>query len=182
MLFGTPEQKKKYLPMVTDQGRVFAAFCLTEPGSGSDASSIKTRAVLSPDGKHFILNGSKVNFHSASTSTMSSHLFHIARSGSLTEALLTSLLCSLKPKLLTRKPASQETRLQRSLLSVVLAVCQTVHRRRKWELSVRIPRRCISRTVRCRLKMLSEKSVTDSKWLCKFWYLIDQSVSRFSGF
>lgn len=60
LLFGTPEQKKKYLPMVTDQGRVFAAFCLTEPGSGSDASSIKTRAVLSPDGKHFILNGSKI--------------------------------------------------------------------------------------------------------------------------
>lgn len=46
--------------MVTDQGRVFAAFCLTEPSSGSDAGSIKTRAVLSPDGKHFILNGSKV--------------------------------------------------------------------------------------------------------------------------
>lgn len=47
--------------MVTDQGRVFAAFCLTEPSSGSDAGSIKTRAVLSADGKHFILNGSKVN-------------------------------------------------------------------------------------------------------------------------
>lgn len=60
MLFGTPEQKQKYLPMVTDQSRVISAFCLTEPGTGSDASSIKTRAVLSPDGKHFVLNGSKV--------------------------------------------------------------------------------------------------------------------------
>lgn len=59
LLFGTPEQKAKYLPRVST-GKEFAAFCLTEPSSGSDAGSIKTRAVLSPDGKHFILNGSKI--------------------------------------------------------------------------------------------------------------------------
>lgn len=47
--------------MVTDQGRIFAAFCLTEPSSGSDAGSIRSRAVLSDDGKHYILNGSKVS-------------------------------------------------------------------------------------------------------------------------
>ncbi|KZS10791.1 Acyl-CoA dehydrogenase family member 9, mitochondrial [Daphnia magna] len=58
-LFGTEEQKKKYLPKVAT-GEQFAAFCLTEPSSGSDANSIRTRAVLSPDGKHFILNGSKI--------------------------------------------------------------------------------------------------------------------------
>lgn len=58
LLFGTPEQKAKYLPRVSN--REFAAFCLTEPSSGSDAGSIKTKAVLSPDGKHFILNGSKI--------------------------------------------------------------------------------------------------------------------------
>ncbi|RVE48547.1 hypothetical protein evm_006858 [Chilo suppressalis] len=58
LLFGTPEQKQRYLPRVT--GGEFAAFCLTEPSSGSDAGSIKTRAVLSPDGEHFILNGSKI--------------------------------------------------------------------------------------------------------------------------
>ncbi|KAF7278814.1 hypothetical protein GWI33_007929 [Rhynchophorus ferrugineus] len=58
LLFGTPEQKAKYLPRVCN--KEFAAFCLTEPSSGSDAGSIKTRAELSPDGKHFILNGSKI--------------------------------------------------------------------------------------------------------------------------
>uniref|UniRef100_A0A1B6KGK5 Very long-chain specific acyl-CoA dehydrogenase, mitochondrial n=1 Tax=Graphocephala atropunctata TaxID=36148 RepID=A0A1B6KGK5_9HEMI len=59
LLFGTPEQKNKYLPRVST-GKEFAAFCLTEPSSGSDAGSIRTKAVLSPDGKHFILNGSKI--------------------------------------------------------------------------------------------------------------------------
>lgn len=59
LLVGTPEQKAKYLPRVST-GKEFAAFCLTEPASGSDAGSIKTRAVLSPDGKHYILNGSKI--------------------------------------------------------------------------------------------------------------------------
>lgn len=59
LLFGTPEQKKKYLPKLA-AGENIAAFCLTEPASGSDASSIKTRAVLSADGKHYVLNGSKI--------------------------------------------------------------------------------------------------------------------------
>ncbi|KAL5285201.1 ACADVL.2 family protein [Megaselia abdita] len=58
-LYGTPEQKQKYLPKVTT-GRTFAAFCLTEPSSGSDAASIKASAKLSDDGKHYILNGSKI--------------------------------------------------------------------------------------------------------------------------
>ncbi|XP_019873173.2 very long-chain specific acyl-CoA dehydrogenase, mitochondrial [Aethina tumida] len=58
LLYGTPEQKAKYLPRVSSGE--FAAFCLTEPSSGSDAGSIRTRAELSPDGKHFILNGSKI--------------------------------------------------------------------------------------------------------------------------
>ncbi|XP_063699024.1 very long-chain specific acyl-CoA dehydrogenase, mitochondrial [Culicoides brevitarsis] len=59
LLFGNEKQKEKYLPKVST-GKVYAAFALTEPGSGSDAASIKTRAVLSPDGKHWILNGSKI--------------------------------------------------------------------------------------------------------------------------
>jgi very long chain acyl-CoA dehydrogenase len=41
-------------------GEIIAAFALTEPSSGSDASSIRTRAELSPDGKHWILNGQKI--------------------------------------------------------------------------------------------------------------------------
>lgn len=59
VLFGTKEQKDRYLADLAT-GRKIAAFCLTEPGSGSDASSIKSRAVLSPDGRHWILNGSKI--------------------------------------------------------------------------------------------------------------------------
>lgn len=58
-MYGTKEQKEKYLPQVA-AGKVFAAFCLTEPSAGSDASSIKSRAVKSADGKHYILNGSKI--------------------------------------------------------------------------------------------------------------------------
>ncbi|OXB71502.1 UNVERIFIED_CONTAM: hypothetical protein H355_004923 [Colinus virginianus] len=56
---GTDAQKAKYLPKLAS-GEHIAAFCLTEPGSGSDAASIQSRATLSEDGKHFLLNGSKV--------------------------------------------------------------------------------------------------------------------------
>lgn len=59
LLFGTPEQKAKYLPKLAT-GEQVAAFALTEPGAGSDAAAIKTRAELSPDGSHYILNGSKI--------------------------------------------------------------------------------------------------------------------------
>ncbi|XP_067138538.1 very long-chain specific acyl-CoA dehydrogenase, mitochondrial [Centruroides vittatus] len=59
LLYGNEEQKEKYLPDLA-AGRKFAAYCLTEPGHGSDASSIKTRAELSPDGKHYVMNGSKI--------------------------------------------------------------------------------------------------------------------------
>jgi acyl-CoA dehydrogenase family protein 9 len=59
LLFGTPEQKEKYLPKLAT-GEHTAAFALTEPGAGSDAAAIKTRAELSPDGSHYILNGSKI--------------------------------------------------------------------------------------------------------------------------
>jgi very long chain acyl-CoA dehydrogenase len=59
LLYGDDKQKAKYLPQVAT-GEKFAAFCLTEPSSGSDASSIRTRAVLSEDGKHYVMNGSKI--------------------------------------------------------------------------------------------------------------------------
>jgi acyl-CoA dehydrogenase family protein 9 len=58
-LFGSDEQKKKYLPRLAS-GELFACYCLTEPGSGSDAASIKTRAILSSDGKHYIISGNKL--------------------------------------------------------------------------------------------------------------------------
>ena len=58
LLFGTPDQKKRYLPKLAS-GEMIAAFCLTEPGSGSDAASIKTHAEKQPDGT-YILNGEKI--------------------------------------------------------------------------------------------------------------------------
>jgi len=59
LLFGTEEQKKKYLPKCAS-GETVACFCLTEPTSGSDASSIRSRVVPSADGSHYVLNGSKI--------------------------------------------------------------------------------------------------------------------------
>lgn len=59
LLFGTEAQKKKYLPRLAT-GEWSAAFALTEPGAGSDAASITTRAELSANGEHYTLNGSKI--------------------------------------------------------------------------------------------------------------------------
>ncbi|HJL17877.1 MAG TPA: acyl-CoA dehydrogenase family protein [Sandaracinaceae bacterium LLY-WYZ-13_1] len=59
VLFGTDEQKQKYLPALATGERV-AAFALTEPGAGSDAASITTRAELDDDGTTYVLNGSKI--------------------------------------------------------------------------------------------------------------------------
>lgn len=58
IFFGTDEQKKKYLPDLAS-GAKFAAYALTEPGSGSDALGARTTAKLSADGKSYILNGQK---------------------------------------------------------------------------------------------------------------------------
>ncbi len=57
--FGTEEQKRKYLPKLAT-GEWIACYCLSEPQAGSDAQNSRTRAVLSPDGKHWILNGQKM--------------------------------------------------------------------------------------------------------------------------
>ncbi|CAL9703797.1 unnamed protein product [Knipowitschia caucasica] len=59
LIAGTEEQKNKYLPRLAT-GEHVAAFCLTEPGSGSDAASIQTRATLSQDGSHYLISGSKI--------------------------------------------------------------------------------------------------------------------------
>ncbi len=59
LYFGTEEQKSKYLPELV-KGTKQAAYCLTEPGSGSDALAAKSTAVLTEDGKHYILNGQKM--------------------------------------------------------------------------------------------------------------------------
>ena len=59
LYFGTDAQKQKYLPGLTD-GEWMGAYCLTEPGSGSDALGAKTRAGLNAEGTHYVLNGQKM--------------------------------------------------------------------------------------------------------------------------
>jgi len=59
LYYGNDAQKQKYIPKLAT-GEWKAAYCLTEPDSGSDANSGKTKAVLSPDGKHYIINGQKM--------------------------------------------------------------------------------------------------------------------------
>jgi alkylation response protein AidB-like acyl-CoA dehydrogenase len=57
--FGTEDQKQRYLPRLAS-GELLAAYALSESGSGSDALAAKTRAVLSADGKHYLLTGQKM--------------------------------------------------------------------------------------------------------------------------
>ena len=59
LYYGNEEQKKKYIPKLAS-GEWKAAYCLTEPDSGSDANSGKTKAKLSSDGKHYLINGQKM--------------------------------------------------------------------------------------------------------------------------
>ncbi|AKQ47310.1 acyl-CoA dehydrogenase [Rufibacter radiotolerans] len=59
LYFGTEEQKAKYLPKLTT-GEWTASYCLTEPGSGSDALAAKTKAILDVEGENFVLNGQKM--------------------------------------------------------------------------------------------------------------------------
>ena len=58
-LYGTEAQKQKYVPKLAS-GEWFGAYCLTEPGAGSDANSGKTKAVLSEDGTHYKITGQKM--------------------------------------------------------------------------------------------------------------------------
>ncbi|MGD9487432.1 MAG: acyl-CoA dehydrogenase family protein [Calditrichaceae bacterium] len=59
LLFGNDEQKKKYLPKLAT-GEMIAAYCLTEPGAGSDAAGIKTRVVRDEKNGYYVMNGSKL--------------------------------------------------------------------------------------------------------------------------
>ncbi len=58
LFFGTPDQKQRYLPKLAT-GEMIGAYALTEPEAGSDALNSKTTAILSPDGKYYLLNGQK---------------------------------------------------------------------------------------------------------------------------
>jgi len=65
--FGSEEQRQRYLPDLTSMKKI-ASYCLTEPGSGSDAASLRTKAVR--DGDHYVLNGSKAFISGAGTSDL----------------------------------------------------------------------------------------------------------------
>lgn len=93
LLFGTPEQKTKYLPILAT-GEMIAAFGLTEPEAGSDAGSLKTRAQLSEDGRSYILNGSKIwitNGGLASFFTVFARTEHLSAEGK-TEDKITAFI------------------------------------------------------------------------------------------
>src|SRR5579864_4540657 len=59
VFFGTEAQKEKYLPRLAT-GEIIAAYCLSEAEAGSDALAVRTRATLSADGKHYLLDGEKM--------------------------------------------------------------------------------------------------------------------------
>jgi len=59
LYYGNEEQRARYIPLLAT-GEKIGAYCLTEPGAGSDANSGTTKAILSEDGKHYILNGAKM--------------------------------------------------------------------------------------------------------------------------
>ncbi len=59
MYYGTEDQRQRYVTKLAT-GELLGAYCLTEPGAGSDANAGKTRATLSEDGRHYILNGQKM--------------------------------------------------------------------------------------------------------------------------
>ncbi|MDX2195150.1 MAG: acyl-CoA dehydrogenase family protein [Cytophagales bacterium] len=59
LYFGNDAQKSKYLPKLAT-GELKASYCLTEPGSGSDALAAKTKAILNPEGTHYVINGQKM--------------------------------------------------------------------------------------------------------------------------
>jgi acyl-CoA dehydrogenase family protein 9 len=59
LMFGTDEQKERFLPSLAS-GERFAAFALTESGAGSDANNLASTAVLDDDGRHYVLNGTKI--------------------------------------------------------------------------------------------------------------------------
>jgi len=59
LYYGNEEQRERYIPKLAT-GELVGAYCLTEPGAGSDANSGTSKAVLSEDGKHYILNGAKM--------------------------------------------------------------------------------------------------------------------------
>lgn len=65
--FGSEEQRKKFLPSLTSLN-MMASYCLTEPESGSDAASLKTRAILDKSGNHYIVNGGKAFISGAGVS------------------------------------------------------------------------------------------------------------------
>jgi len=69
VLYGNEEQKKKYVPKLAS-GEWFGAYCLTEPGAGSDANSGKTKAVLSEDGKYYSITGQKMWISNAGFATI----------------------------------------------------------------------------------------------------------------
>ena len=138
LLFGTDEQKKKYLPRLAT-GELIAAFCLTEPGSGSDAFSIKTTARR--EGDVYVLDGRSC--------------------GSPTAASPTSTPSSPRPR---PTPSRRRARSAPSSSPAISAASRTARTRTRWASARRTPPRCSSTTCAFRKKTCSARRARASRW------------------
>lgn len=94
VLYGTEEQKKKYIPKLAT-GEWFGAYCLTEPGAGSDANSGKTKAVLTDDGKHYLISGQKMWISNAGFASLFIVFARIEDDKNITSLLLSMIKTTL---------------------------------------------------------------------------------------
>jgi len=101
--FGTPEQKARYLPDIR-ASRTWWAQGFSEPGSGSDLASLRTTAVLEPDGKHFVVNGHKVWTSYAQWCSMMFALVRTDPSAAKPQEGISFLLIDMKSPGLTVRP------------------------------------------------------------------------------
>merc|ERR1719234_2689891 len=175
LLAGTPEQKEQYLPKLAT-GENFAAFALTEPSSGSDAGSIKTRAVLNEAGTHWILNGAKIWISNGGIAEIFTVFAKTPivdpatgssmepRSGFQMEELLRSSLCLPRPQLWTQP---LELKLRRSLpLSWRGALEESPMdlQRRRWVSSAPTLQRSTLKTPPSQWRMCSASLAMVSRW------------------
>ncbi len=91
LLFGTEAQKRRYLPKLAS-GESIAAFALTEPGAGSDAAAIQTRADRAPDGDGYVLNGSKAYISNGGIADVFTVFARTTAPGSATKPRITAFV------------------------------------------------------------------------------------------
>lgn len=163
LIAGNEEQKAKYLPKLATAEQ-FAAFALTEPSSGSDANSIRTRATLSEDGKNYVLNGSKIWISNGGFADVFTVFAQTQVEDKKTG--------EMKDKVGSRRrhcrrrahsPPPPGTRSPPSLWSAASGASPAGRRRRRWASSAATRPKCTSRTRSCPWRTSSARSVAVSR-------------------